>query len=213
MASKSSGKTKPPGSQSKQLTSQSDTMSAFQTALNTATAELATELENHAQRVVDVFHGASCSLTDLPSLAHAALDILANSQRLLRRGAREWIQDSRTRQEFITAAHPLLLRTGQQLAANVLATAQATQRVGVLEEQVGAQAGLIQLQESRLDAQGRQIDALEAQLKVLPRAQQPGSQLSTTADGNNTSLGFGSPIDTPPSSPVERIREAIRVLP
>ncbi|KAH9078673.1 hypothetical protein Ae201684P_019750 [Aphanomyces euteiches] len=176
MASKSSGKTKPPGSQSKQLTSQSDTMSAFQAALNTATAELATELENHAQRVVDVFHGASCSLTDLPSLAHAALDILANSQRLLRRGAREWIQDSRTRQEFITATHPLLLRTGQQ----------RRERFGY---------GTSDPTESRLDAQGRQIDALEAQLKVLSRAQQPGSQLSTTADAVNSSEAATPSVD------------------
>ncbi|CAK4183754.1 unnamed protein product, partial [Aphanomyces euteiches] len=188
-------------------------MSAFQAVLDTATSELATELENHAQRVKDVFHGASCSLTDLPSLAHAAVDILGNSQCLLRRSTREWIQDSKTRQEFITAAHPLLLRTGQQLAANVLATAQATQRVGVLEEQVGAQASLIQQQESRLDAQGRQIDALEAQLEVLLKAQQRGSPLSKTtvsAGGHHASLGLGSPIDTPPSSPVERIRKAIR---
>ncbi|CAK4089742.1 unnamed protein product [Aphanomyces euteiches] len=184
-------------------------MSAFQAVLDTATSELATELENHAQHVKDVFHGASFSLTDLPSLAHAAVDILANSQCLLRRSTREWIQDSKTRQEFITDAHPLLLRTSQQLAANVL----ATQRVAVLEEQVGAQASLIQLQESRLDAQGRQIDALEAQLEVLSKAQQRGSPLSKTtvsAGGHHASFDLGSPIDMPPSSPVERICAAIR---
>ncbi|KAF0735404.1 hypothetical protein Ae201684P_022347 [Aphanomyces euteiches] len=175
-------------------------MSAFQAVLDNATSVLATELENHAQRVKDVFHGASCSLTDLPSLAHAAVDILASSQDLLTRSTREWIQDSRTRQEFITTAHPLLLRTGQQLAANVLATAQATQRPYSTEE-------------CRLDAQGRQIDALEAQLEVLSKAQQRGSPLSKTtvfAGGHHASFDLGSPIDTPPSSPVERIREAIR---
>ncbi|KAH9118619.1 hypothetical protein LEN26_012000, partial [Aphanomyces euteiches] len=138
-------------------------MSAFPAELDAATSELAAELSKHAQRVEEVFHGASCSLTDLPSLAHAAVDILVSSRHLLKRDARGWIQDSRTRQEFISVAHSLLLRHSQQLAAAVLTTAQAAQRVNVLEEQVGTQANLIQLQESRLEAQGRQIDALDTQ--------------------------------------------------
>ncbi|CAK4706743.1 unnamed protein product [Aphanomyces euteiches] len=188
-------------------------MSAFPAELDAATSELATELSKHAQRVGEVFHGASCSLTDLPSLAHAAVDILVSSRHLLKRDARGWIQDSRTRQEFISVAHSLLLRHSQQLAAAVLTTAQAAQRINVLEEQVGTQANLIQLQESRLEAQGRQIDALDTQLRALSEAQGPKSspnKFATSAGGHRANSNLGSPIDTPPSSPVERIREAIR---
>ncbi|CAK4632220.1 unnamed protein product [Aphanomyces euteiches] len=188
-------------------------MSAFPAELDAATSELAAELSKHAQRVEEVFHGASCSLTDLPSLAHAAVDILVSSRHLLKRDARGWIQDSRTRQEFISVAHSLLLRHSQQLAAAVLTTAQAAQRVNVLEEQVGTQANLMQLQESRLEAQGRQIDALDTQLRALLEAQGPKSspsELATSAGDHHANSNLGSPIDTPPSSPVERIREAIR---
>ncbi|KAH9137698.1 hypothetical protein AeRB84_017696 [Aphanomyces euteiches] len=101
----------------------------------------------------------------------------------------------------------------QQLAAAVLTTAQAAQRVNVLEEQVGTQVNLIQLQESRLEAQGRQIDALDTQLRALLEAQGPKSspsELATSAGDHHANSNLGSPIDTPPSSPVERIREAIR---
>ncbi|CAK4355311.1 unnamed protein product, partial [Aphanomyces euteiches] len=186
-------------------------MSAFPAELDAATSELATELSKHAQRVGEVFHGASCSLTDLPSLAHAAVDILVSSRHLLKRDARGWIQDSRTRQEFISVAHSLLLRHSQQLASAVLTTAQAVQRINVLEEQVGTQANLIQLQESRLEAKGRQIDALDTQSFVGGAGSKSSpNELATSAGDHHANPNLGSPIDTPPSSPVERIREAIR---
>ena len=157
------------GSKYDRLASQSLVTSLQQTIMEPAASELAAALESHGHRLRDVFPGTASSLVDLPSLAQTAIDSLGESQHLAHRKPSAWAHDSQSLQAFITLAHPLLLRASCQKAAGILATIQATQRINVLELQVQSQSELLQLQERRLEAQGRQIDALAGQVLIIHR--------------------------------------------